>query len=40
MQKLYIIYTEMHKNNPGSYTVLQHIFPTAEKVAGKFPNRF
>lgn len=40
MQKLYIIDTEMHETNPGTYTVLQHIFPTAEEVASKFPNRF
>lgn len=40
MQELYIIYTETHENKPGTYTALKYVFPIAEAVAGKFPNRF
>lgn len=39
MQELYIIYSETNENKPGTYTALKYVFPIAEAVAGKFPNR-
>lgn len=40
MQELYIINTERHENLLGTYTALKYVFPSAEPVAGKFPERF
>ena len=33
MQKLYIIYTETHENNPGTYTVLQYSRESCRQVS-------
>lgn len=37
---LYTIYTEVQENNPGTYTVLQYLFPKAGQFASTFPKRF